>query len=68
MFRNDLTNMKFTTTLVLIITAFGVCASWADGGTYPGYSPVPEPSTIVAGTLCLVPLGVAAFRAWRKSR
>jgi len=32
------------------------------------FAPVPEPGTLVAGALLLLPLGVRAFRALRKSR
>ena len=53
----------------LIITLAGVClipmVASADIG--PPNS-VPEPSTIVAGALVLVPLGVGLARAFRKPR
>ncbi|HMD54297.1 MAG TPA: hypothetical protein VKJ65_07110, partial [Phycisphaerae bacterium] len=35
----------------------------------PGYSsPVPEPSTVLAGALLLLPLGASAIRILRKSK
>jgi hypothetical protein len=33
-----------------------------------GYAPIPEPTTVLAGALMLLPLGVGAFRAIRKDR
>lgn len=33
-----------------------------------GYGPVPEPSTIMAGAMLLLPFGIGAFRSLRKSR
>jgi hypothetical protein len=30
-------------------------------------TPVPEPSTIIAGGLLLLPLGLGILRTWRKS-
>jgi hypothetical protein len=30
--------------------------------------PVPEPTTVLAGALMLLPLGIGAFRAVRKDR
>lgn len=31
-------------------------------------APVPEPATIAAGAICLIPLAVGAVRAFRKDR
>ena len=37
-------------------------------GNVPSLGPVPEPSTIVAGALMLLPFGIGAIRSLRKDR
>ena len=47
-------------------------AGFLDGGTFPTLTPilapVPEPSTVVAGALMLLPFGIGAIRSLRKDR
>jgi hypothetical protein len=58
-------------TILSTIIAVTICAlpvkTHADPGP-PWIAPVPEPSTILAGGLLLVPLAVGAARAFRKPR
>ena len=55
--------------LIAMTTAI-ICASpmvaLANGGGLG--NPIPEPSTIVAGALCLVPVAVGVVRSLRKPR
>ncbi len=46
-------------------SATSISGEWVDA---PAPAPVPESSTIIAGTLMLLPLGVGIFRALRKTR
>lgn len=49
-------------------TIQGITFLFGTGCDYAEVIPVPEPSTIVAGALLLLPLGISAFRILRKDR
>jgi hypothetical protein len=52
------------------LTYGGIIAGVSDGTTanVPILAPVPEPSTVVAGILMLLPFGIGAVRSLRKER
>lgn len=53
------------------IQQFGIVnGSTIDGGTatQPTYAPVPEPTTMIAGALLLLPFGASTLRILRKNR
>lgn len=41
---------------------------WTSPPGIPAPTAVPEPSTILAGLLTIIPLGIGAFRSWRRDR
>ena len=49
------------------VSAVAICLSPIVAQAAP-IQPVPEPSTVIAGALCLVPLGVGLVRSFRKNR
>ncbi|HTV63940.1 MAG TPA: hypothetical protein VMH30_15375 [Verrucomicrobiae bacterium] len=60
--------------LIYVFTSadsYGVNGATADDGVSANttdLAPVPEPSTVMAGALMILPLGFGAFRALRKER
>jgi hypothetical protein len=54
------------------LTQFGTSGATVQDGTsintLPIYAPVPEPTTVLAGALMLLPLGIGAMRCLRKER
>jgi hypothetical protein len=63
---NQIENMKKMN--YAVITTATLCALPLVAQAGGGPPPVPEPSTVIAGAACLVPLAVGVVRAMRKPR
>ena len=60
--------MKKISMIAVMMAAGCMLPMMAQAGVGGLGSPVPEPSTIVAGAACLIPIGVGLVRAMRKNR
>jgi hypothetical protein len=60
--------MKKLSLFAIAITSFLALPLAVHASVAPPVTPVPEPTTFIAGALCLVPLAVGAVRAYRKDR
>lgn len=60
--------MKKLSLIAMTIMPFLALPIAAHANPPPIPAPVPEPTTIIAGAICLVPLAVGAVRAIRKDR